>query len=154
MTANVQMSIPFSDYILSFGNASFQPQSPSDTITYVGETPENGSELQISALGRWQDYSLSSPAQGIVRAISTFYEKSKKISIFVFGDDFQGGSAEALVRNVERINKADRLGNRLVRINAVGFPTPGSRNPGGFANLMRVLCDRNGGTFVARRNLD
>ena len=50
MTANVQMSIPFSDYILSFGNASFQPQCPSDTITYVGETPENGSELQFRTL--------------------------------------------------------------------------------------------------------
>ena len=108
----------------------------------------------ISALGRWQDYSLSSPAQGIVRAISTFSEKSSKISIFVFGDDFQGGSAEALVRYVERINKADRFGNRLVRINAVGFPAPGSIDPGGFANLMRVLCNRNGGTFVARRDLD
>ena len=48
MTANVQMSIPFSDYILSFGNASFRPQCPSDTMTYVAKTPENGSELQFS----------------------------------------------------------------------------------------------------------
>ena len=49
MTDKIQMSIPFSDYILSFGNASFRPQCPSDTMTYVAKTPENDSELQFSS---------------------------------------------------------------------------------------------------------
>ena len=65
-----------------------------------------------------------------------------------------GGSTERLVRYVERINKADAKGNRLVRIHAVGFPqtylaaqqvTPSAI---AFANLMRQLTWRNGGTFV------
>ena len=112
----------------------------------------------IRAIANWQAYSDSDPAEGIVEAITTFYDESKKVSIYVFGDDFSKGSAEALVRYVERINEADRFGNCLVRIHAVGFPVlmlggwfeQASR----FANLMRVLCDRNCGTFVALPTLN
>ena len=126
---------------------------PSSSGRWIPDSPTRRS-LIIRALANWRDFSFSSPTQGIASAISTFYEESKKISIVVFGDDFQETSAESLIRYVERINKADRHGNRLVRINAVGFPTPGSLNPSGFANLMRVLCERNGGTFVALPSLN
>ena len=125
---------------------------PSFAGTWIPDSPARRSSI-IRALGNWQDRSRSSPAPGIARAVSGYYENSKKISIFVFGDDFQGASAESLIRYVERINQADRHGNRLVRIHGVGFPTRGSFHPGRFANLMRVLCERNGGTFVALPSL-
>ncbi len=112
----------------------------------------------IRAIANWQAYSDSDPAEGIVEAITTFYDETKKVSIYVFGDDFSKGSAESLVRYVERINEADQFGNCLVRIHAVGFPVlmlggwfeQASR----FANLMRVLCERNCGTFVALPSLN
>ncbi len=112
----------------------------------------------IRAIANWQAYSDSDPTEGIVEAITTFYDETKKVSIYVFGDDFSKGSAESLVRYVERINEADRFGNCLVRIHAVGFPVllrggwfeQASR----FANLMRVLCERNCGTFVALPTLN
>ena len=125
---------------------------PSLAGTWIPDSPARRSSI-IRALRNWQDRSRSSPAPGIARAVSSYYENSKKISIFVFGDDFQGASAESLIRYVERINQADRHGNRLVRIHGVGFPTRGSFHPGRFANLMRVLCERNGGTFVALPSL-
>ena len=115
---------------------------------WIPDSPSRRASIR-RALSNWPSQSFSSPTQGIAQAISTFYDESTKMSIFVFGDDFQEDSAEAVIRYVERINRADRFGNRLVRINGVGFPTRGSFNASGFANFMRVLCERNGGTFVA-----
>ena len=44
----------------------------------------------------------------------------KRISIYVFGDDFTGRSIESVVDEVDRVNRADETGRRLVRIHAVG----------------------------------
>ena len=112
----------------------------------------------LSRLASWNPYSDSSPVEGITEAINTFYEPGTPISIFVFGDDFPRGQVEAVARFVSRVNKADEFGNRLVRIHGVGFPTQldgrrVSRNALQFANLMRTLADRNGGTFVALTTL-
>ena len=107
-----------------------------------------------SRLQYWNPYSDSSPVEGITEAINTFYDRDKKISIYVFGDDFPRGSVEAVCRYVARINKADRFGNRLVRIHGIGFPTQiGTANGAKFAHLMRKLAEQNGGTFVALPHL-
>ncbi len=111
----------------------------------------------INRLANWNPYSDSSPVEGIAEAINTFYDPTRPMSIYVFGDDFPRGQVEAVARYVERINRADEFGNRLVRIHGVGFPTQlaGGRftNAIQFANLMRTLCERNGGTFVALTTL-
>ena len=102
----------------------------------------------------WNPYSDSSPVEGITEAINTFYAGDKQISIYVFGDDFPRGSVEAVCRYVSRDNKADRFGNRLLRIHGIGFPTQiGTANGAKFAHLMRKLSEQNGGTFVALPHL-
>ena len=117
--------------------------------------PDSASRRQsiIRAISNWSSYSDSDPSEGIVEAISSFYDETKKVSIYVLGDDFSRGSAEALVRYVAQLNQADRFGNCLVRIHAIGFPVLLRGGAFGqasrFANLMRVLCERNCGTFVA-----
>ena len=113
----------------------------------------------ISQLGSWNPYSDSSPVEGIAEAINTFYEPGTPISIYVFGDDFPRGQVEAVARFVSRVNQADEFGNRLVRIHGVGFPTQldgrtVTANALQFANLMRTLAERNGGTFVALTTLN
>jgi hypothetical protein len=106
-------------------------------------------------LRNWNVFSNSSPVEGITAAIRTFYDPGKKISIYVFGDEFTGDSIAQVVDTVDRINRADAQGNRLVRIHAVGFPVQFIRAPHlqttgiRFATLMRELTFRNGGTFVA-----
>jgi len=97
----------------------------------------------------------SNPTEGIVTAIGTFYDPGKRISVYVFGDDFQGRVVENVIRQIERINKPDSQGSRRVRIHGIGFPTgEASANPMGFAAFMRALCDRSGGTFVALTQVD
>ena len=69
----------------------------------------------------------------------------------MLGDGFAGPSIDSVVRAVDLMNREDKTGRRRVRIHAIGFPVrpdapqyPSIR----FASLMRILCDRNGGTFV------
>ncbi len=123
---------------------------------WIPDTPGSRRNI-IRRLAGWNPYSDSSPVEGITQAINSFYKSGRHISIFVFGDDFPRGSVESVVRYVDKINQADREGNRLMRIHAVGFPTQFSRgtspNALRYANLMRVLCERNGGSFVALTRL-
>ena len=111
----------------------------------------------ISRLASWNPYSDSSPVEGIVEAINSYYEPGRKISIYFYGDDFPQGQVEAVARYIDKINHTGKDGERLVRIHAVGFPTQFAggqdRNGTRFANLMRALCERNGGTFVALTTL-
>jgi len=109
----------------------------------------------ISRMSSWTPFSNSSPVEGIQKAIQQFADPDKKISIFVFGDDFSAGSVEQVLRRVEQINqrRAGGSGER-VRIHAMGFPVlfdvQGgiSENTIRFAALMRALAQTNAGSFV------
>ena len=77
------------------------------------------------------------------------------MSLYVFGDELDGRTnIPRVVNRVDRINQPNSNGDRLVRIHAVAFPVMVSGNFGppdsgiAFAKLMRILCERNGGTFV------
>jgi hypothetical protein len=108
----------------------------------------------ISNLTTWRSFSNSSPVEGIRAAIQTFYAADKKISLYVFGDEFSGNAIQPVIEEVDRINQSFGRGQRRVRIHAVGFPVllqdkVGRGNTGErFATLMRILCYKNGGTFV------
>jgi hypothetical protein len=108
----------------------------------------------IERLRDWKPFSTSSPAEGIEAAIRMFYRPDRKISLYVFGDEFTGPSIDDVVRRVDRLNRPNAEGERPVRIHGVGFPTmfapPAQSSYTGvrFATLMRELAHRNGGTFV------
>jgi hypothetical protein len=86
--------------------------------------------------------------------VRVFFRKDERISLYVFGDEFSGNAIQPVIEEIDRINRANRKGRRRVRIHAVGFPVllknkVGRGNTGErFATLMRILCYRNGGTFV------
>ncbi len=108
----------------------------------------------VDMLRSWTPFSNSSPVEGITRAISTFYAPDKKISIYVFGDEFQGGGIQPVLNAVNKINRVGPDGKRLVRIHAVGFPVMFQQDPrlqesgDRFAMLMRLMCEEHGGTFI------
>ena len=120
---------------------------------WIPDTPGRRKVI-MDRLRTWNVFSNSSPVEGITQAVRTFYAPDKKISIYVFGDEFTGDSIQQVVDTVDRINRVDKDGNRLVRIHAVGFPVQFQRQPHlqttgiRFATLMRELTHRNGGTFV------
>ena len=116
-------------------------------------------EAIIDGLRNWTAFSNSSPREGILEALETFYDPEKKVSIYVYSDDFSAGSINAVVREVDRRNALGEDGTLRMRIHAVAFPvyyevTNGELlSSARFAILMRVLCQRNGGTFVALPSL-
>ena len=120
---------------------------------WIPDTPTRRSAI-VDALRNWNAFSNSSPREGILEAIETYWAADKKISLYVYSDDFAQGSIQAVVREVDRRNRIDAEGNRRVRIHAVAFPvfwdvTGTLLTSQNFAILMRALCQRNGGTFVA-----
>ena len=115
---------------------------------------EGRRKVIIRTLRNWRAFSNSSPVEGINRAIRAFYDPGKKISIFVFGDEFTGPSIRKVLDTVERINPKDKDGKTRVRIHAVGFPVPSSAGEHfqltnkRYASLMRELTRSNGGAYV------
>ena len=120
---------------------------------WIPDTPARR-QLILRNLANWNAFSNSSPVEGITQAVRSFYDRDKKISIYVFGDEFTGRSIEDVVLTVDKLNAEARTGERRVRIHAVGFPVQFKRPPElqdtgiRFATLMRELTHQNGGTFV------
>ncbi|HCU88409.1 MAG TPA: hypothetical protein DGR97_00605 [Gammaproteobacteria bacterium] len=120
---------------------------------WIPDTPARR-RVVIDRLLTWNAFSNSSPVEGIMAAIRTFYAPDKKISLFVYGDEFTGRSIREVVDFVGTLNRTDASGNPRVRIHAIGFPVQAANPPHlqitgmRFASLMRELTRRNGGTFV------
>jgi hypothetical protein len=120
---------------------------------WIPDTPGRRAAI-IDRLRTWNAFSNSSPVEGITAAIRSFYSRDKKISLYVYGDEFTGRSIREVVNYLDTINHKDAQGNPLVRIHAIGFPVQFANPPHlqqtgiKFATLMRELTRRNGGTFV------
>jgi hypothetical protein len=115
---------------------------------WIPDTP-NGRRLILNYLKTWAPFSNSSPVEGITKAIQTYTPRYRDISIYVLGDEFTGSSIQDVVDTVDQLNADD-----VVRIHGVGFPFKGEHGElystvHRFGTLMRVLTQRNGGTFVA-----
>ena len=127
---------------------------------WIQDTPTNRQWI-LDELEDWEDYSESDPRRGILRAIDNYYDPNKKISLYVYSDDFLGGGwsgINSVIREVDARNAAQGDEGQLVRIHAVAFPVYFdqlgvdqffSSTGAAFGVLMRIMCMRNGGTFVA-----
>ena len=125
---------------------------------WIPDTPGRRRAI-LQRLRSWSAFSNSSPVEGITRAITTFARGDKKISLYVLGDEFSGGSIDDVLTSVRRLNRRDAQGNARVRIHGIGFPVMfqagGANDATGvrFATLMRLLCEQNDGSFVALSSL-
>jgi len=121
---------------------------------WIPDTPARRQAVR-ERLRSWNAFSNSSPVEGIEIAIKTFWASDKRISLYVLGDEFTGGSIQQVLDEVDRLNRRDARGQKKVRIHGIGFPTLFSQSQfpestqTRFSTLMRVLCERNGGAFVA-----
>jgi hypothetical protein len=123
---------------------------------WIPDTPAER-KMVMDRLRTWNIFSASNPSQGIVNAVRTYWAADKRISIYVFGDEFTGPSIDSVVKTVDFVNKSDETGERRVRIHAIGFPvTPEAPQFTSirFASLMRIICQRNNGTFVGMHEAD
>ena len=117
---------------------------------WIDDTPSRR-KVMINQLRTWHPFSNSSPVEGINAAIRSFYSPDKKISLYVFGDDYTGRRLEPVLETVRNLNREAPGEDPRVRIHAVGFPVQlagGTQSGVRFAALMRELAHQNAGTFV------
>ncbi|MFC4307627.1 VWA domain-containing protein [Steroidobacter flavus] len=132
------------------------PMFPGYQGKWITDSPE-ARKMVLDRLRTWNAFSASNPSQGIVSAIRTYWAADKKISLYVFGDEFTGPSVDTVVKTVDMVNRTDQSGERRVRIHAIGFPvTPLAPQYTSirFATLMRIICQKNNGTFVGMHEAD
>ncbi len=120
---------------------------------FMEDSPTRRRDI-IRKLVNWSAFSASTPVGGITTAIKQHYDKDKKISLYVMGDDYQGRSVQRVVKIVEELNQRNKQGETRVRIHSVGFPvlvgtaTGVNSSATRYANLMRQLAEHNNGTFI------
>jgi hypothetical protein len=127
-----------------------KPMFPSTKGQWLQDTPAQRAKI-VSQMVNWKAYSNSSPVEGIGAAVQGWWAADKKISVYVIGDDFTGGSIEAALSAVRKYNPVDARGRHRIRIHAIGMPDGPNSPPfinSRFAALMRAMCDDNEGTFV------
>ncbi len=95
----------------------------------------------------WSAVSNSSPVEGLEVALRDYGDVSKKISIYIFGDDYTGSSYNLVLSTLESLNTNRINGKPIVRVHAIGFIS--QHGSGRFATLMREVTRRNGGVFLA-----
>lgn len=129
---------------------------------WLPDTKETRDDIKRT-LRRYNAESVSSPVPGLRRVFSTLYDANNekmKLGIYVFGDEFATGeTADSVLKWVDEHNPVDEHGDRKAVINCIAFPTTirytfSMGNTGlRYSNLMREICYRNGGTFIALQDL-
>jgi len=124
------------------------------TARWMPDSPGRRQAI-VSRMRSWNATSDSNPVNGIEAAIRDFRDEDKKISIYVFGDDYQGvRNISSAMAAIDKLNRPGKDGERLVRIHGVGFPgrfgsSSVPNSAASFATFMRAICATHGGTFVA-----
>ncbi len=113
---------------------------------WMSDTPSTRSSA-IKLFRNWSVVSNSSPVEGIEVSLRKYAKPNITTSIYVFGDDYTGGSFDAVIDKITKQNRVLSDGRQLARIHGIGFLSPSSTDRYGI--LMRELTKRNGGTYIA-----
>jgi hypothetical protein len=87
------------------------PMFPSYAGKWIPDSPGQR-KIVIDRLRGWNAFSASNPAGGIVSAIRTYWAKDKKISLYVFGDEFTGPSIDSVIKT-STVNREARWWRRV-----------------------------------------
>ncbi len=107
---------------------------------WITDTPKMRERI-LRLFNLWSSTSNSSPAEGLVRALTDFQPSTKDVSIYVLGDDYSGGDFDSVIEAVRKLNTGG------ARINAINFINP-SATTDRFSILMREIALENHGTLI------
>ena len=108
--------------------------------------------MTIRIMQSWRGSSNSSPVEGIETALRTYGPSTNSLALYVFGDDYSGGSYDVTLANINRLN-TNTSGKKTARIHAIGFRKAKrslGRDSLQFATLMTEVARRNNGTFISK----
>lgn len=121
---------------------------------WIPPTTYRLSEIE-EALRYWRPYSNSNPTEGLAEVLTNLIGSENSVSVYVIGDDLQQDvSLSAVMENIERYNQPISSAGFISRIHSIMLPNiflqPERYHESGyrFANLMRAVAARNGGSFT------
>ncbi len=109
---------------------------------WIPDTPSKRNNI-IKILKNWNSASNSSPIEGLEIALKRYASRNHNTSIYIFGDEFSGGSYTPVFSAIEKLSV-----KKNIRINGIGFISQGITNDR-FATLMREIAENNNGAFLA-----
>ncbi|HJN24764.1 MAG TPA: hypothetical protein QGG18_03580 [Rhodospirillales bacterium] len=115
------------------------------TGKWIPDTPARRKSA-MNVFKAWNDASNSSPVEGMETSLRRYAKPGRSMSIYVFGDDYTGGSYDQVIDKITKMNRGGGK-KRLAKIHGIGFISQYTTNR--YAILMRELTKRNGGTFLA-----
>ena len=113
---------------------------------WIPDTPRRRKNV-IKLFRSWNSASNSSPVEGLEVALKRYAKPNISLSIYIFGDEYSGGSYDPVINALIRLNTSKLTGKRLARVHAIGFIS--NHSTGRFGTLMREVTRRNNGTFIA-----
>jgi len=114
---------------------------------WIRDTPKLRRSV-LNALRNWNAMSNSSPVEGLRTALRTYAHQKGRGAIYIFGDDFSGGSSyDQVLKTLSDLNLDPATGSTRVRVHAVGFVS--SQIHDRYATLMREVTRNHDGTFLA-----
>ena len=108
---------------------------------WIPDTPSRRNNI-LNILKNWNSASNSSPVEGLEVALKRYTSKKHNTSIYIFGDEFTGGSYTPVFSTIKKLSS-----RKNIRISGVGFISQGTSNDR-FATLMREITENNNGTFL------
>lgn len=89
----------------------------------------------------------SSPLEGIKEALGRYARKTNSLSLYVFGDEYNGGSYDQAIAEINNLNYNKSIGKKVARIHGIGFMSRNTPYPK-FATFMRAVTEQNNGSFI------
>ncbi|UTW55666.1 vWA domain-containing protein [Kordiimonas sp. SCSIO 12610] len=124
-----------------------------DRGKWIPDTPSQR-QLALRQTNRWSPNSNSNPYQGIAEALNAYGNRSGKLAIYVFGDDFSSRRYDNTVAAIAQLNSSGS-GQKKARIHGIGF-AGNSRNYRGldsgaytFSVLMSAVARENNGAYLS-----
>lgn len=120
---------------------------------WINDTPSQR-QLALRQTNTWSPSSNSNPYEGIAEALQTYGNRTGKLAIYVFGDDFSSRRYDDTVASIAALNTS-KTGNQLARIHGIGFATDSSRyrvvDNGAytFSVLMSAVARENNGAYLS-----
>lgn len=136
----------------------FQVMSDNGDYLFAGsdgrwrEDTKTQRNITMRAMQSWRGSSNSSPVEGIELALRIYGRKTNSLALYVFGDDYTGGSYDVTLANINRLN-TNANGDKIARIHAIGFRQARrnlTKDSLQFATLMTEVARRNNGTFISK----
>ncbi|MDD9810303.1 MAG: hypothetical protein OXU71_01085 [Gammaproteobacteria bacterium] len=125
---------------------------------WIPDTPGRRKAV-LSRMRTWGGADPSNPTEGLRRALRTYAKRTEKLAIYIFGDDYQGGSYDEVLDTVAELNRDSKTGQPRARINGIGFQHKNESRYISeevrrcllkkFSTLMREVARQNRGAFIA-----